>query len=115
MGRTEEALHAPAKNSKEESTPGPKTREPGGKWQVLGVRALALMVQQKQVGRSWLRFAPRMTCFLSTIRSVLNEILKLVLDLIVAGASEPDLVEILMSDSTKSEALAPLIVALAPA
>ena len=43
---------------------------------------------------------------------VLNEILKLVLNLIASGTSEHDLVEILMSDSTKSGALLPLIVAL---
>lgn len=43
---------------------------------------------------------------------VLNEMLRLVLNLIAAGASEYDLVEILASDGTKSEALASLIVAL---
>ena len=43
---------------------------------------------------------------------MMHETLRLVPDLIVAGASEHDLVQILSSDKTKSDALLPLVVAL---
>ena len=81
------------------------------KWQVLGLRALALMVQQKQ-SAAMAAFRSAYAVFPLNDTAVLNEILRLVLNLIAAGASEHDLVEILMSDGTKSGALAPLIVAL---
>ena len=110
MGRAEEALHVCEELEGRIDTWAENERT-WSKWQVLGVRALALMIQQKQPA-ALAAFRSAYAVFPLNDTVVLNEILKLVLNLIAAGASEPDLVEILMSDGTKSEALAPLIVAL---
>ena len=110
MGRTEEALHICEELEGRIDTLA-ENEKTWGKWQVLGVRALALMIQQKQPA-ALAAFRSAYDVFPLNDTVVLNEILKLVLNLITTGASEHDLVEILTSDSTKSEALAPLIVAL---
>ena len=110
MGRAEEALHVCEELEGRIDTWAENERT-WSKWQVLGVRALALMIQQKR-SAALAAFRSAYAVFPLNDTVVLNEILKLVLDLIAAGASEHDLVEILTSDSTKSEALAPLIVAL---
>ena len=110
MGRTEEALHVCEELEGRIDTWAENERT-WSKWQVLGVRALALMIQQKRsVALAAFRSAYDVFPLNDTV--VLNEILKLVLNLIAAGASEHDLVEILTSDGTKSDALEPLIVAL---
>ena len=112
MGRIEEALHVceGLEGRIDALVENERTRD-WGKCRVLGVRAIALMVQQKR--------SAAMTAFRSAYAmcppndpAVLREMLRLVLNLIAAGASEHDLVEILTSDGTKSEALTPLIVAL---
>ena len=110
MGRTEEALHVCEELEGRIDTLADNEKT-WGKWQVLGVRALALMIQQKQPA-ALAAFRSAYAVFPLNDTVVLNEILKLVLNLIAAGASEHDLFEILMGDKTKSDALAPLIVAL---
>ncbi len=110
MGRAEEALHIFEELEGRIDTLAENERV-WSKWQVLGLRALALMVQQKQ-SAAMTAFRSAYAVFPSNDTAVLNEILRLVLNLIAAGASEHDLVEILTSDGTKSGALAPLIVAL---
>ena len=109
-GRAEEALHV-CEELEGRIDALAENEMPWGKGQVLGVRALALMVQQKK-SAAMAAFRSAYAVFPPNDTAVLNEMLRLVLDLIAAGASEHDLVEILMSDGAKSGALAPLIVAL---
>ena len=80
-------------------------------WRAMWIRAMALVVQEKH------QFA--MDAFRSVYavfdpgnETMMHEMLRLVPDLIVAGALEHDLVEILASDKAKSDALLPLVVAL---
>ena len=109
-GRAEEALHVCEELEGRIDTLAENERA-YSKWQVLSVRALALMIQQKR-SAAMAAFRSAYAVFPLNDTVVLNEILRLVLTLIAAGASERDLVEILTSDGTKSGALAPLIVAL---
>ena len=110
LGRTEEALHVCEELEGRIGTLAENERI-WSQWQVPSVRALALMIQQKQPA-ALAAFRSAYAVFPTDDTSMLNEMLKLVLNLIAAGASEHDLVEILTSDGTKSDALAPLIVAL---
>ena len=110
MGRAEEALHT-CEEFEGRIDALTENQITWGEWLVRGIQALALMVQQKQPA-AMAAFRSAYAVFPPNDTAVLNEMLRLVLDLIAAGASEHDLVEILMSDGAKSGALAPLIVAL---
>ena len=110
LGRTEEALHVCEELEGRIGTLAENERI-WSQWQVPSVRALALMIQQKRPA-ALAAFRSAYAVFPLNDTVVLNEMLKLVLNLIAAGASEHDLVEILTSDDTKSDALAPMIVAL---
>ena len=110
MGRAEEALHT-CEEFEGRIDALTENQITWGEWLVRGIQALALMVQQKQPA-AMAAFRSAYAVFPPNDTAVLNEMLRLVLDLIAAGASEHDLVEILMSDGAKSGALEPLIVAL---
>ena len=110
VGRTEKALRT-CEELGERIDAMAENERIRGKWQVLSVQALALMVQQKQTA-AMTAFRSAYAVFPLNDPAVRGEMLWLVLDLIAAGASERALVEILMGDRTKSEALEPLIVAL---
>ena len=112
MGRIEEALRVceELEGRIDALAENERTRD-WGKCQVLGVRAIALMVQQKR-SAAMTAFRSAYAIFPPNDTGVLHEMLRLVLNLITAGASEHDLFEILTSDSTKSGELEPLIVAL---
>ena len=110
MGRAEETLRT-CEELEERIDAMAENERTQGKWQVLSVRALALMIQQKQAA-AMAAFRSAYAVFPLNDPAVRSEMLWLVLDLIAAGASEHDLVEILTSDGTKSDALEPLIVAL---
>ena len=114
MGRAEEALHACDEFVRRfEVATGDYLVETRIwiEWRAKITRALALMV----LGRSELAmdmFRSAYAAFLPYHELAIREMLRLVPNLIAAGASEHDLVEILSSDSEKSSALAPLVVAL---
>lgn len=110
MGRAEEALHTCEELEGRIDTLAENERT-RVKWQVLSIRALALMVQQKQPA-ALTAFRSAYAVFPLNDTAVRGEMLRLVLNLIAAGASEHDLVEILTSDGAKSDALEPLTVAL---
>ncbi len=80
-------------------------------WQAMCIRALALMIRNESVAA--------MEVFCSVYAAVppdnevgLNWMLWLIPNLVAAGASERELVAVLLSDPAKSGALAPLVVAL---
>ena len=80
-------------------------------WQAMSARASALLVQKKY-DESMDAFLSACRFFVSSNETMLGEMIGLVIDLIGGGASEAKLLEILSSDTTKADALAPLIVAL---
>ena len=80
-------------------------------WRAMSARALALMVQKKHRA-AMDTFRSAYTLFPPDDEMAMQEMLRIVPELIVSGASERDLVEILLSDQDKSETLVPLIVAL---
>ena len=80
-------------------------------WRATGIRAMALVVQEKHHA-AMDAFRSAYDFFNTGDETMMDEMLRLVPDLIVAGASEHDLVEILSSDKAKSDALLPLVVAL---
>ena len=80
-------------------------------WCARRVRTKALLVQEKtQAAVDAFRFA--YAVFVPGNENMMHEMLRLVLNLVVAGASAHDLVEILSSDGAKSETLTPLVVVL---
>ena len=80
-------------------------------WCARWVRTKALLVQEKtQAAMDAFRFA--YAVFVPGNKKMMREMLRLVLNLVVAGASAHDLVEILSSDGAKSETLTPLVVVL---
>ena len=80
-------------------------------WQILCIRTLALAVRDESVAA--------MNVFCSVYASLpsdsevgLNWMIRLVPNLLAAGASEQELVAVLLTDPSKSSTLAPLVVAL---
>ena len=81
------------------------------RWRARWVRTKALLVQEKtSAAMNAFRFA--YTAFVPDHGTMMHEMIWIVLNLVVAGASVPELVEILSSDEAKSETLVPLVVAL---
>ena len=80
-------------------------------WRAMWVRTRALLVQEKDRAAMDV-FRSAYTMFVPSNKTMMREMLRLVPDLIAAGASERDLVEILSSDKAKSDTLSPLVVAL---
>ncbi|MDE3259216.1 MAG: tetratricopeptide repeat protein [Gemmatimonadota bacterium] len=89
----------------------PRKRETRLEWQVQSVRALAQMVQDKEEA-AMEAFRSAYSAFLHDNEVSMQEMLQIVPNLVAAGASERELVDILSSDHVKSAALTPLIVAL---
>ena len=110
IGRAEEALHT----CKElEQRRGILTGDERlvFEWRVKWVRTKALLLQEKH-GAAMDTFRSAYAVFVPGDETMMREMLWLVPDLIAAGASEHDLVEILSSDRAKSDTLLPLVVAL---
>ena len=80
-------------------------------WRAMRVRTRALLVQEKDRA-AMDTFRSAYAVFVPGNETMMREMLRLVPDLIAAGASEHDLVEILSSDRAKSDTLLPLVVAL---
>lgn len=81
------------------------------RWRARWVRTKALLVQEKtRAAMNAFRFA--YTAFVPGNETMMHEMLRIVLNLVEAGASVHELVEILSSDEAKSETLFPLVVAL---
>ena len=80
-------------------------------WRSMWARSKALLVQEQR-DEAINAFASAYTVFSPGSETMLNEMLWLVPDLISHGASEIELLEVLATDATKSDALAPLVVAL---
>ncbi len=80
-------------------------------WHAKGTRALALTVKG-EIGAAMLAFRAAYDSFPSHHEMAIGEMMRLVPELIAAGASEHVLVEVLAGDDGKSEALRPMIVAL---
>lgn len=80
-------------------------------WQMLCIRALALTVRHESVAAMNV-FCSVYAGFPPDNEVGLKEMLRLVPNLVAAGASERELVAVLSTDPAKSRALAPLIVAL---
>ena len=89
----------------------PETRDVRIQWAVQCIRALALMVQNKKEA-AMVAFHSAYTSFTHDDEVSIREMLQTVPNLVAAGASERELVDILSSDPVKSAALTPLIVAL---
>ena len=110
MGRAEEALNTCGEL---ELRLGALTENEKNKftWRAICVRVLALLVQERHQ-TAMDTFCSAYTVFLPCNETMMYEMLRLVPKLIATGASERDLVDILLSDRAKSGTLAPLIVAL---
>ena len=80
-------------------------------WRAKGIRALALMGLGRR-GAAMDAFRSAYAAFLPYHEIAIREMLRIVPELIAAGASEQDLIEALSTDDKKSRRLAPLIVAL---
>ncbi|MDE0156211.1 MAG: hypothetical protein OXS28_11455 [Gammaproteobacteria bacterium] len=81
------------------------------RWQVLCLRTEALQLQgETQAALEVFRHA--YATFKPDDETMVQEIIRIVLNLIAAGASEYDLVETLSGDSAKSATLEPLVIAL---
>ena len=110
MGRAEEALNtcgelelrlgALTENEKNEFT-----------WRAICVRVLALLVQERHQD-AMDTFCSAYNVFVPSNETMMYEMQRVVPELIATGASERELVEILSSNKSKSDALLPLIVAL---
>ncbi len=110
-GRAEEALQACEELERRLGTFPAGDGKTWFEWRAMCVRALALMVQEKRQA-AMDAFRSAYAAFLPGNDITMHEMLQLVPNLIVSGASAHDLVEILSSDKAKSGTLAPLIVAL---
>ena len=110
MGRVEEALNtcgelelrlgALTENEKNEYT-----------WRATCMRTWALLVQERHQDAMDI-FCSAYNVFVPSNETMMYEMQRIVPELIATGAPAHDLVEILSSDRAKSDALAPLIVAL---
>ena len=80
-------------------------------WRALRVKMKALLVQEKHRAAMDV-FRSAYAMFVPDNETMMRDMLRIVPDLIGAGAPEHDLVEILSSDKAKSDALKPLVVAL---
>ena len=80
-------------------------------WRAKGIRALALICLGR-CGAAMDAFRSAYAAFVPYHELAIREMLRIVPELIAAGASEQDLVEVLSADDKKSRTLAPLIVAL---
>ena len=110
MGRAVEALHV-CEELERRIGALPETGDGRLRWQVLCVRALALMVQRKN-GAAMEAFRFAYAAFAHNNEISMREMLQVVSNLVAAGAEERELVAILLSDPAKSAALVPLVVAL---
>ena len=81
------------------------------KWEASWVRTTALLIQGKHLA-AMDAFRSVYAAFVPRNPTMMREVVVRILDLIAIGAPEHDLVEILSSDPEKSDALAPLVVAL---
>ena len=81
------------------------------KWEASWVRTTALLIQGKRLA-AMDAFRSVYAAFVPRNPTMMREVVVRILDLIAIGAPEHDLVEILSSDPEKSDALAPLVVAL---
>ena len=80
-------------------------------WRAKGILALALICLGR-CGAAMDAFRSAYAAFVPYHELAIREMLRIVPELIAAGASEQDLVEVLSADDKKSRTLAPLIVAL---
>ncbi len=110
MGRAVEALHV-CEELERRIGALPETGDGRLRWQALCVRALALMVQNKN-GAAMEAFRSAYAAFAHNSEISMREMLQVVSNLVAAGAEERELVAIMLSDPAKSGALAPLVVAL---
>ena len=110
IGRAKEALHT-CEELEQRLGLLPGDERLVFEWRAMRVRTKALLVQEKH-GAAMDTFRSAYAMFVPGNETMMREMLRLVPDLIAAGASEHDLVEILSSDRAKSDTLLPLVVAL---
>ena len=110
MGRAAEALQT-CEELERRLNALPEDGNTWFEWQVMCVKALALMVQKKRQ-TAMDAFRSAYAAFPPNNEVTLHEMQRIVPGLIANGASERDLIEILSSDKEKLDALVPLIVAL---
>ncbi len=110
-GRAEEALQTCEELDRRLGTLPAEDWKTWLEWRTVCARALALMVQQK-CGAAMDAFRSAYALFPPNMEMTMHEMQRIVPELIVSGASERDLVEILLGDRDKSGTLVPLIVAL---
>ena len=110
IGRPEEALHT-CEELEQRLGILPGDERLVFEWRAMWVRTKALLVQEKDRA-AMDTFRSAYAVFVPANETMMREMLRLVPDLIAAGASEHDLVEILSSDRAKSDTLLPLVVAL---
>ncbi len=111
IGRADEALHTCEELERRLGTFLTGEEETEFRWRVMYTRVLALLGKGEHRA-AMDAFRSAYVEFLPRNEIPIHEMLRLVPNLIAAGASTHKLVEILTSDETKSGALAPLIVAL---
>lgn len=108
--RSEEILSTCAELDRNLDTVSPTQRSRFA-WQVVSARSRALLAQQKP-DEAMRAFGFAYKIFVHSTEPMLDEMIALVIDLVSDGASEVELLEILRTDDEKSDALAPLVVAL---
>ena len=111
IGLTEKALRACGELERRLGTSLTGDEEIEFTWRAMCLRARALSIRG-ECERATDAFRSAYAAFLPSHDAMMREMLRLVPDLIAAGASARDLVAVLSSDSTKSGMLAPLVVAL---
>lgn len=109
-GRADEALGS-CKQIEKRVRKLPETKRGRFEWQAKCILALALMVRKESVA-AMDAFCSVYAGFPPGNQVGLNWMLRLVPNLLAAGASENELIAVLSTDSSKSGTLAPLIVAL---
>lgn len=110
IGRAEEALHTCEElEQRLELLSGNKRFL--FEWRAMWVKTKALLVQEQR-WTAMKTFQSAYAVFVPDNEMMMHEMQRFVPDLIVAGASARDLVEILSSDKARSETLLPLVVAL---
>ena len=111
IGLTEKALRACDELEQRLGTSLTGDEEIEFTWRAMCLRARALSIRG-ECERATDAFRSAYAAFLPGHDAMMYEMLRLVTDLIAAGASAQDLVAVLSSDSTKTGILAPLVVAL---
>ena len=111
IGQPNEALHICEKLDRRLKTFSASDADVGYEWDLACLRTKALFTQGKHK-LAMDAFHAAYVTFRPDNEIMMREILPFVMDLIVCGASEHDLIEVLLGDSEKSEALGPLVVAL---